>query len=502
MENAYTQVKKTDGGYLTLFACLLFLVMMTLLFVCLDGILIYQGKSKATMDMAGAGEHLLANYDEVLAKRYGLYFLDSNMETRLQARTEVYFEERQGTLSGIKSRPILDIKAEQIQVNAFGTMQEQDCRYFIEQVVELVKYDTAKEVLVQLLSDSAQSLRNQNGKIENTKQKLEDQEAAVQAAFEENTEDVTAPSNAESRKQAASLAQAGSPVSVVKDIFQKGILAFVTDNGNLSEKEISSTNLPSHSKKEKMPVLSFRAIQNLKDCKELLEQTVLELPENMKESGALALYGQDYFNYFTREDVLSDTELLYEYEYILGGQTSDIENLEYTAKKLILLRFVLNSAYVFSNLPLNEQALVLAGQLTGITGSPVIVEGTKYIILSVVSLIESFYDVRALMAGEEVPLLKNDGTFQTSVTGGFVKKQGMKGLSYEKYLMLLFFLGTDRQEQCLRMQDLMQCNISREKPGFSILKPKVGVRIEAVFKQKGKFLPGSYSHERKENYSY
>lgn len=508
MENTYTQDKEKNGGYMTLFASLLFLVMTALLFVCLDGILLYQGKSAATMAVTGAGEHLLANYDEVLASRYALYFLDGRMEPRLKTRTELYFKERLNPFSGTGRQPILDLQIKQLSVDAYGSMQEQNCRYFKEQITEAVQYDKVKEILVRKVTDSARTVGNQKNTVEDINDTLNSQEAAVQAAPDSNAEDVTAPSKAVNQKQAASLAQAGSPIKVIKEIFQNGVLGFALDGQELSGKQISPKNLPSDSQKEPMPKVAFSLLQNIGDWNELLCGTDFSnLSKSIKEKSALAVYGQDYFNYFTREEMISDTRLLYEYEYILGGQDTDAKNLDYVVRRMLLLRFALNTIYVLGDARLQEQALLLAGQLTGITGSPALIEGTKYVILCGISLIEAFYDVKGLLHGEEVPLLKSKNTFGTSISGGYSKKEILntseqEGLSYEDYLMLLFLSGSDVNKYCLRMQDLMQVNIEKESPEFSIKKCRMGITIDAGFYQRGKFIPGAYLHEVKENYQY
>ena len=88
----------------------------------------------------------------------------------------------------------------------------------------------------------------------------------------------------------------------------------------------------------------------------------------------------------TREmPITRNTKLLYEIEYILGGQYSDKENLEYVVNRLVLLRFALNSAYAFGNEELRAQALSMAAMLTGITGTPEFIEAVRYIILAAVN---------------------------------------------------------------------------------------------------------------------
>ena len=78
---------KEESGYMTVFASLLFFVMSAVLLLCLDGCLIYQAKARCTTARTGLSEHLLANYNVPLSKRYDLYFLDPRMgEEELRQR--------------------------------------------------------------------------------------------------------------------------------------------------------------------------------------------------------------------------------------------------------------------------------------------------------------------------------------------------------------------------------------------------------------------------------
>ena len=137
MEKTYTQ---ENGGYFTLFSCLIFLVMASLLLLCLDGILLYQGKSKSNLAQAGALEHLAANYDKALWNRYQLFFLDPRAEAHLTDFGEEYYEElfrwNEKSLGGSH---LLNLRLQELKIETFGTMEEQEYRYFLAQIEETMK---------------------------------------------------------------------------------------------------------------------------------------------------------------------------------------------------------------------------------------------------------------------------------------------------------------------------------------------------------------------------
>ena len=71
-----------------------------------------------------------------------------------------------------------------------------------------------------------------------------------------------------------------------------------------------------------------------------------------------------------------------------------------------------------------------------------------------------------------MPLWKSKDTWQmefaglSSLTGR--RKSVKKGLSYKDYLQVLLFLQTEKQEKYLRMMDVIEDNIKRKVPGFSL----------------------------------
>lgn len=503
MEKTYTQEEK-NGGYFTLFSCLIFLVLSGLLLACLSGILLYQGKSKSKMAQAGALEHLAANYDKELLERYHLFFLDPRMEAHLEEKTKEYLEEwflRAGSSTG--RNQLLHLRVKEVQIETFATMQEQECRYFTTQIKEFMKYDTTKDALLKVLCGTAEQTENQVDQVDDLKQLLDEKDAAIQEVSDESTEAVLVPSQSVDQTSVANIAQNSNPVKTLKSTMKGGLLAFVTEGSELSDVKISPSNLPSGAKKEKQISWSDKTFSGLSDFQELLDlQEGQKLTDSLTTKGLLAIYTEKYFNYYNKKQPIENTELNYEMEYILGGQLSDQENLEYVVNRLVLLRFCFNAAYAFGDEEMNGKALALAGATVGLTGSGALVEAAKYTILSAVSLLEAVEDVKRLMAGERVSLFKNTENFRWSVSGKTKKNAETAGLTYEKYLMILFLMSGNQQRQMLRMQDVMQINIQRTEPGFLIHNARAGLILRTTVIQNTGFLPGTYEFQAEDQYTY
>lgn len=178
-------------------------------------------------------------------------------------------------------------------------------------------------------------------------------------------------------------------------------------------------------------------------------------------------------NYCSQEEGMGQQ---YGMEYLLGGKGSDRENLADTVKKLLLLREGMNLMHLFSDSQKREEARGLALAITGALGLTPLVEITALFILGIWALGESIMDIRTMLSGGKVPLLKRKeewilgleqlldmGKNQT-VPG---EKPSESGLSYEGYLKLLL-LAEESERKYYRMMDVIQMNLQREQVDFRL----------------------------------
>ncbi len=107
----------------------------------------------------------------------------------------------------------------------------------------------------------------------------------------------------------------------------------------------------------------------------------------------------------------------YELEYILAGKESDRENMGAVADRLVLLRFVPNYAHLQSSAKKKGEARALAGTLCSLLAVPAVTEAAAQAILLAWAFGESVVDVRTLLKGNKVPLVKSEESWQLSLSG-------------------------------------------------------------------------------------
>ncbi len=156
--------------------------------------------------------------------------------------------------------------------------------------------------------------------------------------------------------------------------------------------------------------------------------------------------------------------LAYQVEYVLNGYGSDKENLAATMWKLCNLRSAANLLFLYSD---QGKRAAVQGVATTVAAAILMPELEVLIESSLMlgwAYVEGMYDVKVLLKGGKVPLIKNaeawhydlDSILESAdmqVTG---KEQ--KGLSYAEYLQILLFLASG-ENSAFRFMDIVEMDV-------------------------------------------
>ena len=123
------------------------------------------------------------------------------------------------------------------------------------------------------------------------------------------------------------------------------------------------------------------------------------------------------FSNGNRGDMAGAGSLDYELEYILEGHASDRENMETVASKLLMVRFVPDYAYIQTDSEKKAEAEAAALTLCTVIGLPELSEGAAQGILLAWAYGEAIMDIRTLISGGKVPLVKNAEDWKLSLSG-------------------------------------------------------------------------------------
>lgn len=168
-----------------------------------------------------------------------------------------------------------------------------------------------------------------------------------------------------------------------------------------------------------------------------------------------------------------ETALDYEAEYLVSGAKTDKESLSGAVKQLLAVREGLNLIHILSDPKKRAEAKTIAMAITGAASVTPLLMVTTFFVMSVWALGEALMDVRGLLSGRKVALVKSAGDWcleadkllsmgqSRLVTAG----GGERGLSYLSWLKILMFMGNIVTQE-YRMMDLIQMNLRLRQPGF------------------------------------
>ena len=201
---------------------------------------------------------------------------------------------------------------------------------------------------------------------------------------------------------------------------------------------------------------------------------------NLAERLLIDEYMGKYFADFT-DDI--NTPLSYELEYILNGAGSDRANLESAVLKLLAIREGLNYMHIIRDPDKLQLATQLAAAISGALCLPQITFIVKFLIIAVWALVESAIDIKGLLSGGKVPIIKSSEEWHTDLDSIFdilsSKDLGnsadfKRGISYEGYLKMLLYIE-DPVKRNFRMMDIMQLDIGVNQKDFLIKDMVYGV---------------------------
>jgi hypothetical protein len=148
-----------------------------------------------------------------------------------------------------------------------------------------------------------------------------------------------------------------------------------------------------------------------------------------------------------------------------------------------------------------EEAYEAALTITGFTGNAIIVRITQFLILGAWAYAESVVDVKDLLAGYRVNIMKSKSEWNLSLSG--IKnlsstdkdREKRNGLSYEDYLRVMLFTQ-DKVEQIFRIMDMIEINIqSKYNKNFKIVDCMVGISVGIEYEVKRIFSTIGYAKD-------
>ncbi|MBQ8591553.1 MAG: hypothetical protein IJ485_02225 [Lachnospiraceae bacterium] len=436
-------------GQITVFLSLLFTIIVSLLLTVIEGARVkairFQTECVADMAINSA----LAEYNRELFSQYDLLFIDTsygmaqgriqNTEAHIRTYMDANFNPQEDVIV-YAARDWLKLQTQEVNIlrAALASDNVGDC--MMAQILTYMEGKVGVDVLKHYTADWA--------KLEE-KKLLQSNVTSERNAVESQIDSIGLP-----QKQIGDEVWEEVPLDNPADAVNAtrgGILSLVTERGTLSSESVSLDNYASHRKLNKGTGLSeVNAPDNDMTHELILGEYLLE---------KCGRYGA----------ALDKGKLQYQIEYILAGKSNDIDNLQTVVKKLLLIREASNMMYLLSDSVKMAEAEALALSLTAVMMLPELAEPVKYSIVFAWAYAESVNDVKILLDGGRVPIVKNSGCWHTALSNLTTYQLHLKsgessqnGLSYQDYIRLML-LTINHNTKMLRFMDIVEMDIRQTR---------------------------------------
>lgn len=474
-------------GSITLFLALTLTIILSLIFSLLEAARVQALVRIARRDLQLRLESAFGRYHVPMWDNYHMLFLDgkdAKGQFNLSVLEGILMEE--AALEQME-RGFYQISLKNIEIEKYALATDQKGKFFREQACRAMK-----EKLAAQTADRIKGILKQGEVLEKDSHEAEEKWKQAQEAAEKAKEAAEAAKKEGEGKAAGKEVEAetagkdGEAKTAEKDregeAAGKDGEAETAKTAGEGEEKLPENPMDFVSLWKKSPILTLVVENSLQISQKSISQKN-SIQNRKLETGNLEKTGKEtleklwliqYLNtYFSCQSGAGagggDSHALdYELEYCIGGKETDSQNLEQAVNRLLLLREAGNFATIMQDSGKQALAMEMAAAAVGFTGLPPLIQAVQVGILLGWSYMESILDVRHLLAGGKVPLIKEVSQWQSDVSLGQKAleqdtKQEEQGLDYREYLQILL-LSVKEDTLVYRAMDVMEQNI-RLLPG-------------------------------------
>ena len=440
---------QSKNAYLTIVLALCLTLVLSLCLTLIEGVRLNAGQLEAECIAEIASQSVMAEYHRELLRQYNLFAIDGSYGTQIagvgnvEARLRYYVENNLNYddifLSEFLYRDFLGLQYKEAEVTGVSIMADDSGAVFRQCAVEAVKDDVGLGLLEELQGwlQSIEVNGLENSDRSGEKQALDEEIASYNGTIIETDDGEL------------DIAEVTNPTDALEEKRRLGILKQVTTEEALSQKVISTAGLI-EDRMQQGKINQGNIVQEKKEGLDALTESFLFREYLVRYMGH---YGAEQ-----EEDVLK-----YQLEYLIAGTESDVENLRTIANRICAIREAANAIYLMSSEEKWSEIVLLAEVVCSLIGLPELIPLMEGAILLGWAYAESVYDVKTLMAGGEVPLLKDDESWHyglSTALAGEITDYGQQGegLSYEDYLRV-FLMLTDDDGLTKRAMNLIELDI-------------------------------------------
>ena len=406
---------------------------------------------------------VFAEYQRELLEEYDLLFVDTSYKTKdtsqrsLMRHLEAYIDENlsPGNSARGVAKDLTDTFLEDTRVTEISYATDEGGEIFFRQAVGFMKQKYGVGYLEDIREEIDLAKENELFTKDYTAQR-QSVDGQIQSIKEQGVESGEVDEDGNAIMEPVEFDNPADQVNAGRSM---GILALVADRQQVSQRGVSPGRL-----------LSRRGVHHTGDglC-------------GRKKAG---VGGKLWFELYIKEHCgcyrmpKENGALTYQQEYIIAGKDNDTDNLKAVVTRLLALRETANVTYLFSDVEKTAEAEAMAMTIASAAGIPALTELIKVSLLFAWAFAESVWDVKSLLAGRRIPLLKTPADWHYSLEGmlsygsdtvaeeapeetaGQTASLAEGKLSYEDYLFLFMSLQS-REALVSRTMDMAEADVRK-----------------------------------------
>lgn len=440
---------KGGNAYLTVYLTLCLTLILSLYLVLIDG----ARRGGAAMEAVCAAEmgmqNVMAEYHRELLSQFDLFAIDSSYGTDVcgkkntEAHLMSYLKKNLGngniSLTNFLYRDFLGLQADDAELTSVSILTDEGGAVFRGMAIEAVREDVGVGLLDELQEwMSTVEVNGLSGADYDARRQELDEELEGYNGSEVQI--------SETEKAYVKVDNPAAQLSTKRGL---GILHLVAgDTESLSGKVIERAELAGQRMRQGNVNKGNREVQ----ASDGLQERVWFQEYLLRNMGC---YGKGKGE--------GNGALDYQVEYLLVGENADTENLKGVANRLSALREAANVAYLLSDQEKMTEIRVAAALACGLVSLPGMIPVLEGIILFGWAYAESLYDVKTLLSGGKIPLMKDKGSWhyglEEALSGNIegAAEEG-RGLAYQDYLRILM-MCTSLDTLTARAMDMVEADI-------------------------------------------
>lgn len=448
-------MKTGENAYLTVCLALCITLILSLCLTLIEGVR-RNGARLETEIAAEAGlQSVLAEYHRELFYQYNIFAVDSSYGTVMPGKinTEKHLEHylernlncRDVLLGTLFYRDFFALSPQEVSVTKVSVLTDEGGAVFRSCAADAARDDVGLNLLEEL-QDWMQVIQV-NGLEERD---VEEEKSSLDGEIQEYDG-----MEIDTGEEEPYIFRVSNPTDGLERQRRKGILKLVFgEDAELSANIIQTEGLIMDRMSRGQSNQGNIAVEQMSEGEQLLERFLFQE------------YLLRYMGHYGEEN--EEDALRYQIEYLVSGENSDTDNLRTVLKRICAIREAANMLYLFSDSEKRGEAEFVATLVCDLTMVPELAPVLEAAILLGWAYGESIYDVKTLISGGRIPLMKDAETWHYSLENalsGTLDEQGDEGegLSYEDYLRV-FMMCTDRDTLTARAMNMVEVDI-RLTPG-------------------------------------